>query len=125
MPCRCCIVQILDGNSGFASLRRFCFLGLLIALGAAFFLRKVTEKETAATADALGGAERMITTMELLGKGAQNPVEEMAVTDGFAKAREMDFAKLYRMAPACEGHACPCAGGGAHHWCWIYACAGG
>lgn len=75
----------------------FVFLGLLIALGAAFFLRKVTEKETAATADALGGAERMITTMELLGKGAQNPVEEMAVADGFAKAREMDFAKLYRM----------------------------
>lgn len=75
----------------------FVFLGLLIALGAAFFLRKVTEKETAATADALGGAERMITTMELLGKGAQNPVEEMAVVDGFAKAREMDFAKLYRM----------------------------
>lgn len=75
----------------------FVFLGLLIALGAAFFLRKVTEKETAETADALGGAERMITTMELLGKGAQNPVEEMAVADGFAKAREMDFAKLYRM----------------------------
>lgn len=75
----------------------FVLLGLLIALGAAFFLRKVTEKETAETADALGGAERMITTMELLGKGAQNPVEEMAVVDGFAKAREMDFAKLYRM----------------------------
>lgn len=75
----------------------FVLLGLLIALGAAFFLRKVTEKETAETADALGGAERMITTMELLGKGAQNPVEEMAVADGFAKAREMDFAKLYRM----------------------------
>ncbi len=75
----------------------FVLLGLLTALGAAFFLRKVTEKETAETADALGGAERMITTMELLGKGAQNPVEEMAVADGFAKAREMDFAKLYRM----------------------------
>lgn len=75
----------------------FVLLGLLIALGAAFFLRKVTEKETAETADALGGAERMITTIELLGKGAQNPVEEMAVVDGFAKAREMDFAKLYRM----------------------------
>ena len=75
----------------------FVLLGLLIALGAAFFLRKVTEKETAETADALGGAERMITTMELLGKGAQNPVEEMAGGDGFAKAREMDFAKLYRM----------------------------
>ena len=75
----------------------FVLLGLLIALGAAFFLRKVTEKETAETADALGGAERMITTMELLGKGAQNPAEEMAVADGFAKAREMDFAKLYRM----------------------------
>ena len=75
----------------------FVLLGLLIALGAAIFLRKVTEKETAETADALGGAERMITTMELLGKGAQNPVEEMAVADGFAKAREMDFAKLYRM----------------------------
>lgn len=75
----------------------FVLLGLLIALGAAFFLRKVTEKETAETADALGGAERMITTMELLGKGAQNPVEEMAVADGFAKAGEMDFAKLYRM----------------------------
>ena len=75
----------------------FVLLGLLIALGAAFFLRKVTEKETAETADALGGAERMITTMELLGIGAQNPVEEMAVADGFAKAREMDFAKLYRM----------------------------
>lgn len=75
----------------------FVLLGLLIALGAAFFLRKVTEKKTAETADALGGAERMITTMELLGKGAQNPVEEMAVADGFAKAREMDFAKLYRM----------------------------
>lgn len=75
----------------------FVLLGLLIALGAAFFLRKVTEKETAETADALGGAERMITTMELLGKGAQNPVEEMAVADGFAKAREMDFAELYRM----------------------------
>lgn len=75
----------------------FVLLGLLIAFGAAFFLRKVTEKETAETADALGGAERMITTMELLGKGAQNPVEEMAVADGFAKAREMDFTKLYRM----------------------------
>ena len=75
----------------------FVLLGLLIALGAAFFVRKVTEKETAETADALGGAERMITTMELLGKGTQNPVEEMAVADGFAKAKEMDFAKLYRM----------------------------
>lgn len=75
----------------------FVLLGLLTALGAAFFVRKVTEKETAETADALGGAERMITTMELLGKGAQNPVEEMAVADGFAKAKEMDFAKLYRM----------------------------
>lgn len=75
----------------------FVLLGLAIALGAAFFVRKVTEKETAETADALGGAERMITTMELLGKGAQNPVEEMAVADGFAKAKEMDFAKLYRM----------------------------
>ena len=75
----------------------FVLLGLLIALGAAFFLRKVTEKETAETADALGGAERMITTMELLGKGTQNPVEEMAVADGFAKAEETDFAKLYRM----------------------------
>ena len=75
----------------------FVLLGLLTALGAAFFLRKVTEKETAETADALGGAERMITTMELLGKGAQNPVEEMAVADGFAKAKETDFAKLYRM----------------------------
>lgn len=75
----------------------FVLLGLLIALGAAFFLRKVTEKETAETADALGGAERMITTMELLGKGTQNPVEEMAVADGFAKAKETDFAKLYRM----------------------------
>ena len=39
----------------------------------------------------------MITTMELLGKGTQNPVEEMAVADGFAKAKETDFAKLYRM----------------------------
>ena len=75
----------------------FVLLGLLTALGAAFFLRKVTEKETAETADALGGAERMITTMELLGKGTQNPVEEMAVADGFAKAKETDFAKLYRM----------------------------
>lgn len=75
----------------------FVLLGLLTALTAAFFLRKVTEKETAETADALGGAERMITTMELLGKGAQNPVEEMAVADGFAKAKETDFAKLYRM----------------------------
>ncbi len=75
----------------------FVLLGLLTALGAAFFLRKVTEKETAETADALGGAERMITTMELLGKGAQNPVEEMAVADGFAKAKATDFAKLYRM----------------------------
>ena len=75
----------------------FVLLGLLIALGAAFFLRKVTEKETAETADALGGAERMITTMELLGKGTQNPVEEMAVADGFTKAKETDFAKLYRM----------------------------
>lgn len=75
----------------------FVLLGLLTALGAAFFVRKVTEKETAETADALGGAERMITTMELLGKGAQNPVEEMAVADGFAKAKETDFAKLYRM----------------------------
>lgn len=75
----------------------FVLLGLLIALMAAFFLRKVTEKETAETADALGGAERMITTMELLGKGTQNPVEEMAVADGFAKAKETDFAKLYRM----------------------------
>lgn len=75
----------------------FVLLGLLTALTAAFFLRKVTEKETAETADALGGAERMITTMELLGKGTQNPVEEMAVADGFAKAKETDFAKLYRM----------------------------
>ena len=75
----------------------FVLLGLLIALTAAFFLRKVTEKETAETADALGGAERMITTMELLGKGTQNSVEEMAVADGFAKAKETDFAKLYRM----------------------------
>lgn len=75
----------------------FVLLGLLIALTAAFFLRKVTEKETAETADALGGAERMITTIELLGKGTQNPVEEMAVADGFAKAKETDFAKLYRM----------------------------
>lgn len=75
----------------------FVLLGLLTALTAAFFLRKVTEKETAETADALGGAERIITTMELLGKGAQNPVEEMAVADGFAKAKEMDFAKLYQM----------------------------
>lgn len=75
----------------------FVLLGLLTALGAAFFLRKVTEKETAETADALGGAERMITTIELLGKGTQNPVEEMAVADGFAKAKETDFAKLYRM----------------------------
>ena len=75
----------------------FVLLGLLTALTAAFFLRKVTEKETAETADALGGAERMITTIELLGKGTQNPVEEMAVADGFAKAKETDFAKLYRM----------------------------
>ena len=75
----------------------FVLLGLITALGAAFFVRKVTEKETAETADALGGAERMITTMELLGKGAQNPVVEMAVADGFAKAKEMDFAKIYRM----------------------------
>lgn len=75
----------------------FVLLGLLTALTAAFSLRKVTEKETAEAADALGGAERMITTMELLGKGTQNPVEEMAVADGFAKAKEMDFAKLYRM----------------------------
>lgn len=75
----------------------FLLLGLLTALTAAFFLRKVTEKETAETADALGGAERMITTMELLGKGTQNPVEEMAVADGFTKAKETDFAKLYRM----------------------------
>lgn len=75
----------------------FVLLGLLTALTAAFFLRKVTEKETAETADALGGAERMITTMELLGKGTQNPVEEMAVADGFTKAKETDFAKLYRM----------------------------
>lgn len=75
----------------------FVLLGLLTALTAAFSLRKVTEKETAEAADALGGAERMITTMELLDKGTQNPVEEMAVADGFAKAKEMDFAKLYRM----------------------------
>lgn len=75
----------------------FVLLGLLTALTAAFFLRKVTEKETAETADALGGAERMITTMELLQKGTQNPVEEMAVADGFAKAKETDFAKIYRM----------------------------
>lgn len=75
----------------------FVLLGLLTALTAAFSLRKVTEKETAEAADALGGAERMITTMELLGKGTQNSVEEMAVADGFAKAKEMDFAKLYRM----------------------------
>lgn len=75
----------------------FVLLGLFIALVAAFFVRKVTENETAETADALGGAERMITTMELLGKGAQNPVEEMAVADGFAKAKEINFAKIYRM----------------------------
>ncbi len=75
----------------------FVLLGLLTALTVAFFLRKVTEKETAERADALGGAERMITTMELLQKGAQNPVEEMAVADGFAKAKETDFAKIYEM----------------------------
>lgn len=75
----------------------FVCVGLAAAIVAAFFVRKVTGQETAEAADALGGAERMITTMELLQKEDHNAVEEMAVTDGFAKAKEMDFAKLYRM----------------------------
>lgn len=73
-------------------------LAMAVALTTVFCIRRVTELETAETADALGGAERMITTMELLDKGQQNPVEEMAVADGFAKARELDFAKRYRIS---------------------------
>ncbi len=125
MPCRCCIVEILDGNSGFASLRRVCFAGAAHSPYGSLFPAKSDGEETAETADALGGAERMITTMELLGKGTQNPVEEMAVADGFAKAKETDFAEALSDAPACEGAACPCVGGGAYHWCWIYAGAAG
>lgn len=71
--------------------------GLLVTLITVFFVKKVTAQETATTADACGGAERMITTMELLQRGTQNEVEALAVADGFAKAKEQNFAKQYRM----------------------------
>ncbi len=71
--------------------------GFLAAIITAFFVKKVTAKETAITADACGGAERMITTMELLQRGTKNEVEDLAVADGFAKAKEQNFAKQYHM----------------------------
>ncbi len=71
--------------------------GLLATLVTTFWIKKVTAQETAATADACGGAERMITTMELLQRGTNNDVEALAVADGFAKAKEQDFAKQYHI----------------------------
>ncbi len=71
--------------------------GLIATIITAFFVKKVTAKETAITADACGGAERMITTMELLQRGTKNEVEDLAVADGFANAKIQNFAKQYHM----------------------------
>lgn len=70
-------------------------LGGFAAAVTAFYLCKVTPRQTAETADALGGAQGMITTLELLEKSEHSTMESMAVADGLEKARTMEFAKKY------------------------------
>lgn len=73
-------------------------LATLLAALWAFVLHKPSDVQTAEIADTLGGAERMITTLELLARTPQNDVERMAVTDGMTQAQETDFAKRYPFA---------------------------
>ncbi len=75
----------------------FLILSLLASLCCTFLVHPVHMKETAEKADALGGAERMITTLELLEKEDWNPVERLAVADGMQKAEETDFSKQYKL----------------------------
>ncbi|MBM6829449.1 hypothetical protein H9X85_07365 [Anaerotignum lactatifermentans] len=73
-------------------------LWLLAAAAAAvlaFWLRPVTLTQAAQEADALGGQERMITTLELLEKKEYSTMEKMAVDDGVKKAEQTDFAKAH------------------------------
>lgn len=73
-------------------------LWLLAGVGAAvvaFFLRPVTIVQAAEEADALGGAQRMITTLELLEKEENGVMEKMAVDDGIQKAETTNFAKIH------------------------------
>lgn len=68
------------------------------AVGAAvltFGLRPVTMAQAAEEADALGGAQRMITTLELLEKQEHSVMEKMAVEDGMEKAKTTNFAKAH------------------------------
>lgn len=68
------------------------------AVGAAvlaFWLRPVTIAHAAEEADALGGAQRMITTLELLEKQEHSVMEKMAVEDGMEKAKTTNFAKAH------------------------------
>lgn len=52
-------------------------------------------QKTACAADRLGGAERMITALELAEQPSHTVMEEMAMADGLAMAQTRNFAKDY------------------------------
>ena len=97
MPCRCCIVEILDGNSGFASLRRVCFAGAAHSPYGSLFPAK-------------SDGERNGRNGRRLGRRRANDYHHGAFGQRYAKSRGgngsgrwfcqsqgTDFAKLYRM----------------------------
>lgn len=71
-------------------------ISFLLAMGYAIAKRPDFHK-TAAAADALGGQERMITTLELLQKQEPTKIEKMAIEDGMKIGLQTDFAKAYRI----------------------------
>ena len=108
MPCRCCIVEILDGNSGFASLRRVCFAGAAHSPYGSLFPAK-------------SDGERNGRNGRRLGRRRANDYHHGAFGQRYAKSRG---CLLYTSCdtdyiPWCEGagiwRSIPAFSGGRHH----------
>ena len=98
----CAAVVLVSKFQPWSGVWIFCIVSLLLGLAAAaiwtLLLKKVSDKEIAEAADALGGAQRMITTMELLRRQQKNAVEALAVADGMEQAKTVNFAKQYSVS---------------------------
>lgn len=108
MSCRCCIVEILDGNSDFASLRRVCFAGAAHSPYGSLFPAK-------------SDGERNGRNGRRLGRRRANDYYHGAFGQRYAKSRGGNgsgrwfcqsqgngFCQALSDAPAREGAACPC-----------------
>ena len=125
MPCRCCIVEILDGNSGFASLRRVCFAGAAYSPWGSLFPAKSDGERNGRNGRRLGRRRANDYHHGTFGQRYAKSRGGNGSGRWFCQSQGNGFCQALSDAPAREGAACPCVGGGAYHWCWIYAGAAG